>query len=114
MGDGEASAHEVRDYVFAEIVTRSRVSVIALELGVKELGSKNVDAHTGQRPGGLAADRRRFFWLFQKIDDAHRVVYRHDAETRGFFERYLDAANRTIGAPVGVALQHVRVIHFVD
>ena len=114
MRDGEPAADDVGDDVLAEIVARIGVVVIALQLGIKEVGGKRVDPHARQGAAGLSGDRRRRVWLFKKIDDAHRLVDFHDAELGGLLDRHLDAGDDAVGAFGAHVGQHVGIVHLVD
>ncbi len=55
--------------LLAEMMARSRVVVVASELGIEKFGGERINAHAGRRPVGLAGHRRRVLRFFAEIDD---------------------------------------------
>ena len=80
MRDRAAMLDDVGNDVLAEIVSGMWVGRVASQLIEQKRGIEHVDAHAGERHGGLARHRRRVLRLFDERADVVVVVDMHDAE----------------------------------
>jgi hypothetical protein len=106
---------DARKNVFAEIVGGFGIFGISEKDGNKKLGIKNVDAHGGVAMRGLVRRTLGFGGLFLKTDDAPVLVdLDHTELLGGFLDGKFERGDSDVSARVGVLLEHLGVIHFVD
>ena len=114
MGVNTITWHQIRNNVFAKIVTRFRFVRIALELLVEERCVEHINAHARQRARRITGDMRRIARLLDKFHHALLGIYRHDAERRGVRERHIQTRDRHVCLKLNMLGDHFAVIHFVD
>ncbi len=87
---------------------------VARKLVEQQGGVEDVDAHAGERHGGLVRHARWLGRLLEEGDNPVLGVDMHDAKAGRLHPRHLDAADGHVRAGVDVLLQHQLVVHLVN